>query len=109
VTTGYPAVAEPAPPAYRGQVMLRPDRCNGDGACARVCPSGAIVVEGSNGGGWRWELDDASCVFCGLCAEVCPTRAIELSNEFELAVRDSADLVTRVTFVPRSGGGGRRS
>jgi formate hydrogenlyase subunit 6/NADH:ubiquinone oxidoreductase subunit I len=111
VTTRYPAVPDPAPPAYRGQVLLRPDRCSGDGACARVCPSAAIAVERSDGGGWRWELDDARCVLCGLCAEACPTAAIALSNDFELAVRDPADLVTRVTFVPSPapGANGRRS
>jgi formate hydrogenlyase subunit 6 len=109
-TTSYPDLPEAAPAAYRGQVLLHVDRCTGDGTCARVCPSGAIHVAASPDGGWTWELDDARCVFCGLCAEVCPTAAIELSNEFELAVRNPADLVTRVTFVPRTAasGEGRR-
>jgi formate hydrogenlyase subunit 6/NADH:ubiquinone oxidoreductase subunit I len=111
VTTRYPAVPEPAPPAFRGQVRLHPDRCTGDGACARACPSAAIAVEEVGDGGWRWALDDARCVFCGLCADVCPAAALELSPEFELAVRDAADLVTRVTFVPATvvGADGRRS
>ncbi len=100
-TTSYPDVAEPAPLAYRGQVLLRTDRCSGDGACARVCPSAAIVVTDTSNGGWTWELDDARCVFCGFCAEVCPTKAIVLSNEFELSVRDRADLVVRATFAGR--------
>jgi formate hydrogenlyase subunit 6 len=100
LTTRYPAVAEPAPPAFRGQVTLSPERCTGDGACVRVCPSAAIRVEATAAGGWTWELNDARCVFCGLCAEVCPAAALALSTEFELAVRDAADLVTRVTFVP---------
>lgn len=45
--------------------------------------------------GW---LDDGRCVFCGLCAEACPTDALRLSNKFELAVRDRADLVATVRF-----------
>lgn len=102
VTTSYPDVDEPAPLAYRGQVLLRTDLCRGDGACARVCPSAAIVVTDTSNGGWTWELDDARCVFCGLCAEVCPTEAILLSNEFELAVRNRADQMVRVTFTGRS-------
>lgn len=101
VTTSYPDVEEPAPLAYRGQVLLRTDLCSGDGACARVCPSAAIVVERTPSDGWRWELDDGRCVFCGLCAEVCPTEAIALSNDFELAVHNRADLVVRATFVGR--------
>ena len=98
VTTTYPEVPEAAPPAYRGQVLLRVERCTGDGACARVCPSGAISVT-HQGTGWTWELDDARCIFCGLCEPVCPSAAIAISNEFELAVRDRGDLVTRVAFA----------
>jgi hydrogenase-4 component H len=101
VTTSYPERSEPAPPAYRGQVLLRTDLCRGDGACARVCPSAAIVVERAAHDGWSWNLDDGRCVFCGLCAEVCPTEAIVLSNEFELSVRDRVDLVVRATFARR--------
>jgi hydrogenase-4 component H len=98
VTTTYPEIPESAPPAYRGQVQLHANLCAGHGACATVCPSGAISVSRS-ARGWTWELSDARCVFCGLCADVCPSKAIELSNEFELAVRNPADLVTRVTFA----------
>jgi formate hydrogenlyase subunit 6/NADH:ubiquinone oxidoreductase subunit I len=97
-TTTYPDFPEPAPLAYRGQVLLHTDRCIGDGACARVCPSGAISVTATSNGGWTWELDDACCVFCGLCAGVCPTAAVKISNEFELAVRDRGALAVRTTF-----------
>lgn len=103
VTTSYPAVPESAPEAFRGQVLLDSGRCTGDGACARVCPSNAIVVAESEAG-WTWTLDDARCVFCGLCQEVCPEQAILISNEFELATRTSDDLVTTVMFVNRERG-----
>ena len=106
VTTGYPEVEEPAPEAFRGQVLLDSARCTGDGACARVCPSNAIVVAESEDG-WVWTLDDARCVFCGLCQEVCPEQAIQISNEFELATRASDDLVTMVTFVREKQGADR--
>jgi formate hydrogenlyase subunit 6/NADH:ubiquinone oxidoreductase subunit I len=98
VTTSYPEVPEAAPQAFRGQVQLDSGRCTGDGACARVCPSNAIVVEATEDG-WVWMLDDARCVFCGLCEEVCPEQAILISNEFELATRTSDDLLTTVTFT----------
>ncbi len=75
VTTNYPQVAEPAPEAFRGQVLLDSSHCTGDGACARVCPSNAIIVTESDDG-WVWTLDDARCVFCGLCQEACPEQAI---------------------------------
>lgn len=100
VTTGYPSAPEPAPAAYRGQVTLQTERCTGDAACARACPSAAITVLKTDDGGWVWELDDARCVFCGLCQEACPTQAIRLTNDFELATRETADLITQVTFTP---------
>ena len=102
VTTTYPDVPEPTPPAFRGQIQLRTDRCIGDGACARVCPSEAIAVIGMPDEGWAWKLDDARCVFCGLCADACPTGAVLVSNEFELAVRNQNDLMTLATFDAHS-------
>ena len=98
VTTAYPAVPEPAPCAYRGQVMLDASRCTGSGDCVSACPSAAISVVYAADGGWSWELNDARCVFCGLCAEACPEEALQLSNEYELAVRRQVDLITHVTF-----------
>ena len=100
LTTGYPDVPEPAPTAFRGQVQIDTSRCVGTGDCARACPSAAISVRHDDAGGWTWELNDARCVFCGLCAEACPESALSLSNEYELAVRDAADLITRVNFAP---------
>lgn len=99
-TIRYPDEPEPAPAAFRGQLMLRVERCTGDGACATVCPSRAIVVTRPETGGWIWELNDARCVFCGLCSEACPSEALFHSNEFELAVRNPNDLITRVRFEP---------
>lgn len=104
VTTGYPEAPEPAPPGFRGQVQIDTSRCMGHGDCARACPSGAIAVRRDEDGGWTWELNDARCVFCGLCAEACPESALSLSNEYELAVRDAADLITRVSFTTGNGG-----
>lgn len=97
-TPSYPDRPTPAPPAYRGQVTLHTGRCDGNAACARACPSQAITVE-PTADGWVWELDDARCVFCGLCEEACPAQAISLTSDFELAVRDPEDLVTRVIFT----------
>ncbi|MEZ4568743.1 MAG: 4Fe-4S binding protein [Thermomicrobiales bacterium] len=102
VTTSYPESPEPAPQAYRGQLQIDSARCSGHGDCMRACPSAAIRVIDGGEGRWTWELDDSRCVFCGLCTEVCPERALTMSNEYELAVRDDADLVTRVAFQARN-------
>src|SRR5262245_41188628 len=99
VTTGYPDVAEPAPPAFRGRPALDVTRCTGEARCAEVCPSQCLTVTADPATGGRvWELDLAPCLFCGLCAEVCPTGAITMTGDFELAVRDRRDLITRIVF-----------
>jgi Ni,Fe-hydrogenase III small subunit/NAD-dependent dihydropyrimidine dehydrogenase PreA subunit len=96
VTTGYPTTPEPAPPAFRGRPTLNPVRCTGEGRCAEVCPSQCIGITPDPAGGGRvWTLDLAPCLFCGLCAEVCPSDAITMSGDYELAVRDRHDLITR--------------
>ena len=97
-TVAYPDGEDVAPVALRGRPVLNPARCDCSGACAEVCPSGAITLEEVGEGAHRWQLDLARCVFCGLCAEVCPTEAIAMSNEFELAARSRDDLISGVTL-----------
>lgn len=41
------------------------------GACAPVCPVGAIS-EGDS----QYNIDPETCIDCGACAEVCPVGAI---------------------------------
>ena len=41
------------------------------GACASVCPVGAISE-----GDAKYEIDPATCIDCGACAGVCPVGAI---------------------------------
>ena len=97
VTDAYPAGGDATSTGYLGQIVLDPARCSGDGACAHVCPSGAITVQPAETG-WTWQLDDSHCVFCGLCVAACPDGALAATGDFELSVRDRADLVARVRF-----------
>jgi Ni,Fe-hydrogenase III small subunit/formate hydrogenlyase subunit 6/NADH:ubiquinone oxidoreductase subunit I len=100
VTTAYPAVSSPAPPAFRGAPSVDPARCDDLDACleaaARVCPTGSISSSVEPDGGRTWQIDLAPCVFCGLCAEACPSGAIAMSGEYELAARSRQDLLTIV-------------
>lgn len=54
---------------YRARID--PLLCDNDGACKRVCYSGAIRA-----GIPAHEVDPAACVGCGLCAGVCHAKAI---------------------------------
>src|SRR5688500_13077699 len=121
VTRPYPEVPDPMPPAARGTPELRPDRCRGHGACAEVCPSGAIALSPAaprppQPATWlpepgdphyrlpeaaldqhrTWQIDYGRCVFCGLCAEVCPEEAITVTGRYELAALHREHLIVPV-------------
>jgi Ni,Fe-hydrogenase III small subunit/NAD-dependent dihydropyrimidine dehydrogenase PreA subunit len=66
---------------------LLDDHCQGDAACAAICPAHAIAVDRLPADGWRWTLDRAACLGCGRCIEVCPNGALEAESLFELAAR----------------------
>ena len=99
-TNRYPEVVEVPPPTFRGQPRLRPERCGGDAACARVCPAGAIEVNPIASGGWTWTLDRASCLGCGLCLEACPNEALDVEPIFELAALARDDLRVSARLGP---------
>lgn len=44
-------------------------KCSGCGACARLCPTGAIDPASPKG------VDKAKCIKCGRCIVVCPTKS----------------------------------
>ena len=46
--------------------------CCGCGACANVCPTGAVVMEADEHGFLFPAIDNGKCVGCGKCDAVCP-------------------------------------
>ena len=54
------------------EYVVDPDLCKGCGACARVCPAGAI----SGSPGRVHSIDGSKCVKCGSCIVACPYGAI---------------------------------
>lgn len=96
-TAAYPVEAPALPDRFRGLPVLDPSRC-GDGceACASVCPTGAISL---NGG---LSLDMGKCLFCPDCVEACPEGAISFTSGHSLAARSREDLIVRGKEYPRA-------
>lgn len=92
VTLPYPGTPHPPAPGFRGQIAVDADLCIGCGGCANVCPAGAIVVRDLDQHTRELDFVWRRCTYCGRCEEVCPERAIRMSERFETATDDPADL-----------------
>jgi len=88
-TMPYPDGPPPQmPPRFRGRPVFDATKCPaGCSACADVCPTEAIRVNGQP------RLDLGRCLFCTDCLNSCPTGAVSYSTDHRLAVRSRNDLV----------------
>lgn len=61
--------------AVLGEKRLQIDAqaCTRCGACAEVCPTGALVLVREE---QRFYADAAGCIACGRCAEACPAKVL---------------------------------
>jgi NADH-quinone oxidoreductase subunit H len=109
VTEQYPFEKMPTAPRFHGRHQLNrwPDgleKCIGCELCAWACPADAIYVEGADNTdseryspgeryGRVYQINYLRCIGCGLCIEACPTRALTMTNEYEMADDNRADLI----------------
>lgn len=69
------------------EIANNPLQCTGCGACAQVCPSGAIKMDADSEGFAYPAIDGVRCSDCGLCRKICPvnnTGSIEISSDISL-------------------------
>lgn len=74
LATGYGAIDIPGNRPYKvpGGIPIWPTasrKCTACGACARLCPTGAIDVASPR------SVDKEKCIKCGRCIVVCPAKA----------------------------------
>ncbi|HRY55958.1 MAG TPA: glycyl-radical enzyme activating protein [Spirochaetia bacterium] len=86
------------------EILARPGRCVGCGACGRACPLGLdprslgeLLVEGRGA--------CASCPSFGSCAEACPAEALQLVGRRVEAAELLAEIARDRPFYDESGGG----
>lgn len=91
VTTKYPFVPYQPFENTKGMPVVDIKKCKHIGACAKSCPTNAIVVTHEH-----ITIDMGLCIFCGNCEQACPENAIKLTHEIELSVRKKDHL--KVTF-----------
>ena len=103
ITVMYPEQKLTLPERARWAVAHKFDaegrpKCTACLICENECPDHVLRIDVSKtdtGGKHidRYVYEVGACMMCGLCVEACPFDAIEMSHEYELATRDSHELV----------------
>jgi pyruvate formate lyase activating enzyme len=86
--------------AEEPELMLRPDRCIGCGACVDVCENEAIVTEGD-----VLVTRRERCTACGACVDVCYADARVIVGKRMTVDQVMAEIERDVPFYDQSGGG----
>ncbi len=65
----------------RHTVLQDKHACTGCGACAAICPKGAITMRADDEGFLYPSVDPALCIGCDLCEKRCPSGKVQPENK----------------------------
>ena len=97
VTTGYPDAPPRLSENFRGAPRFDFDNWRDARPAAEACPTQALSIR-DRGAVREVTMDYGLCIFCGECCAADRTGAVLMTREFELAVRDKADLVITAQY-----------
>jgi ech hydrogenase subunit F len=63
----------------RGRIAIDIDACIFCSACAKRCPTDALVVSKPDR---EWTIDRLRCCTCNACVEVCPKKCLVMENRY---------------------------
>jgi glycyl-radical enzyme activating protein len=86
---------------FEPQLVVRPERCIGCGACVTACPRGAHAID-ANG---AKTFDRSLCDGCGRCVEVCYAEALTMSGR-EMTVGEVLAVAAEDEALYAESGGG---
>lgn len=65
--------------------VVNQNKCTGCGACANICPTGAITMVQNHEGFYVPQIDDKKCIHCGLCDKTCPIlNKLSTENQYPI-------------------------
>jgi len=76
-TTRYPFRPRRPIAGSRGQLVLDKNSCVYCTACAKKCPTGALLVVRNKK---ILAIDRLRCISCGYCVEICPKGSLKLTT-----------------------------